>query len=544
MYKIVTGEQMAEIDRTAIDRLGVPGEQLMENAGQSVARFILRWDLARRAAPVVILCGKGNNGGDGFVAARELHRRGVPCRLFLFGSPEHLKGDAAVNWQRLPDPVRSSAERIKVDEADTVPPDSYLNALEEAGLIVDALFGTGFRGAFRDSWLALLQPLQTYREKILAVDMASGVDSNTATACEAAVRARWTVTMGLPKLGQLLAPGLDHTGHLEVADIGFPKHLLESRDARDVLLLQPKDIEPLLPRRAISAHKGTAGRLYIVAGSPGLTGAAALCGEASLVTGAGLVTLGVPKSLNPILETKLTEVMTEPLPETAGGGLSEEGVETILKRAESVSALAIGPGLGRDPSTAALVRRVLSQTVCPVVLDADGIFAAAQTPDVLQDKPLVMTPHPGELAHFLGVPLAQVLERRWEIARETACRLGVTVVLKGARSVIASPQGEVRINPTGNPAMASAGMGDVLTGIGAALLAQGVPPFEAAQAAVFIHGLAADLCVADSGYAVVTAQEVSDAVREAIRGLMAKDWDRAIAPPPRLESSSVLEGGT
>lgn len=520
MYKIVTGEQMARIDRQAIDVEKIPGERLMENAGRAVLRFIVEHDLAARGDRVVVLCGRGNNGGDGFVVARGLAERGIEPRLFLFGSPEELKGDAALNWSRLPAEALRSAVRVDVKADRESLPEACTGALGEAALIVDALFGTGFQGQLGARWQALLAPLRAHSHKILAVDIASGVDANSGDVSPGSVLARWTVTFGLPKRGQLVGPGMDHTGALEIVDIGFPEGLTRCR-REEPALLEACDIAPLLPRRAISAHKGSAGRLLVLAGSTGLTGAAALCAQAALVGGAGLVTLGIPRSLNPILEMKLTEVMTYPLPETAGGGLSEAATEGVLEFVERCSALALGPGLGRDASTGRLVRDLIQAVEIPMVLDADGVFAVAAEPGVLRGKPLVMTPHPGELAHFLGRPLEEVAEDRWAIARETAERYGIVLVLKGAKSVIASPDGRLRVNPTGNPAMASAGMGDVLTGLVAAFLAQGVEPFEAAQAAVYAHGLAGDLGVDETGYCVVTAQEVLEWSRDAIRTLSA-----------------------
>jgi len=543
MYRIVTGEQMAAIDRTAIEIRGIPGEQLMENAGQGVARFIRQHNLALPGDPTVILCGKGNNGGDGFVIARALAEQGIKPRVFLFGSPGQIQGDAALNWKRLPEALQTSAVQLDPKAEGQTVPEVYLSSLREAVLIVDALFGTGFQGTLGPNWQALLSALTPYREKTLAVDIPSGVNANDGSASPGSVGAKWTLTMGLPKRGQLLDPGMDFTGHLEVLDIGFPKDLTRCEDT-DPALLDAGDIASLLPRRAISAHKGTAGRLLVLAGSTGLTGAAALCSEAALLGGAGLVTLGIPKSLNPILEIKLTEVMTFPLPETDGGGLSEAATEAALEFGEQCSALALGPGLGRDPSTRTMVRSLLRQLDLPLVLDADGIFAAAAEPEILQGKPLVMTPHPGELAHFLKVSTAEVLQRRWDIARETASRYGVVLVLKGAKTVIASPEGRLLVNPTGNPAMASAGMGDVLTGLVAAFLAQGLTPFEAAQAAVFCHGLAGDLCVDETGYPVVKAEEVLGWSREAIRTLlMAKSFEGVLSPSPDEGTHQSSNGG-
>ncbi len=531
MLKIVTGTQMAAIDRQCIDQHGIPGSHLMENAGMGVVRFVVENRLAVPGSPVLVLCGKGNNGGDGLVIARGLVDYGIPVRLDLFASPDQLKGDAALNWNRLPEAVLQEA--ITVDPS-ARPDSSYLADLSCSSLVIDALFGTGFQGVLAAHWAPWIAPLESARDKVLAVDIASGVHADTGEAPGIHVKARWTVTMGLPKRGQLLGRGLDATGWLKVLDIGFPDALTECGED-DPALLEPGDIAALLPRREISSHKGSSGRLLVVAGSMGLTGAAALCSEAAVTGGAGLVTLGIPVSLNPPMEAKLTEVMTLPLPDTATGCLNANAAEKVLEFSERCDALAIGPGLGRDPSTGKLVRAVLRGFQGPALLDADGIFALQPHPDILKGKPVVMTPHPGEMAHFLGQPLERVMAAPWETARETARRFGITVVLKGARTVIASPEGKLRINSTGNPAMASAGMGDVLSGLIAAFLAQGLPPFEAAMAGVYLHALAADLLVSETGWHMVKAGEVMNRSREAFRVLRDRHWPRIACPPPNIE---------
>ena len=532
MLKIVSGEQMAAIDRIAIQEQGIPGDTLMENAGQGVVQFILQQELASSGDRVAILCGKGNNGGDGLVIARGLYDAGINPQIFLFAPPEQLKGDAALNWKRLPQILRQYAFEVNPDAGPEDVPAEYLDSIEKSAIVVDALFGTGLQGPLAPNWDHYFEPLKSFRNKVLAVDIASGVNSNDGSIPGANIDAQWTVTMGLPKIGQLVQPGMDATGYLKVIDIGFPQDLTAIEEG-DAVLLEPRDIEPLLPLRNISAHKGTAGRLLVLAGSTGFTGAAALCSEAALVGGAGLVTLGIPEVLNPILEIKLTEVMTLPLPQTDKGGLSEAATEQVLEFAEHCSALALGPGLGRDPSTGKLVRNVIREYSGPVVLDADGIFAVKTDPQVLHHKDIIMTPHPGELAAFLDLSIDKVQKRPWEIARNTAEQYGITLILKGAKSVIVSPDGEVRINPTGNPAMASGGLGDVLTGLIAAFLAQGVPAFQAAEAGVFCHGLAADLFVNETGYSVSTAREILEWCREAIRTLTLKEWNRIQAPHHR-----------
>lgn len=508
--KVVTSQHMRELDRRAIDEWGIPGLTLMENAGRAVADAALRLTEDVPDRPIVVLCGRGNNGGDGFVAARHLRERGRQVQVFLAAARDELSGDAEANLERL------EAAGLSVDVLSDPGPVSQ--ACPAAGLVVDALLGTGLTGKVRGLPGQLIEAVNECAVRVLAVDVPSGLDADTGEPLGLATRAVETVTMGLPKLGLLLYPGMNYAGRVIVAQIGFPADLLE--EAPSVAdLIDPEWVRMLLPRREPSAHKGRFGRVLAIAGSVGMTGAACLCAQGALRMGAGLVTVGSPASVNDILEVKLTEAMTVPLPETYGRTLDTRALALILDLAEDADVLAIGPGLSREPETAVLVRRLVARVEKPIVLDADGINALADAAVILEGAhaPAVLTPHPGEMARLMGVAAEKIQSRRAHFAEAAAKRFKATIVLKGARSIIADAGRPLTINPTGNPGMATGGTGDVLTGMVAALIAQGLLPFEAAAAATYLHGLAGDIAASRLGEASMVAGDVLAALPEAVR---------------------------
>ena len=514
--KIVTAEQMREIDRKAIQDRGIPSLTLMESAGRAVAEAAARMTQVCPSRPVVIICGRGNNGGDGFVVARHLIEMGRKVQVFLAARRDQLSGDAEANLRRL------AEEGLAVSEIETAAPAA--RACARAGLIVDALLGTGLSGSVRGLARELIDAMNEAGAAVLAVDVPSGLDADGGKPLGRAVRADETVTMGLPKLGFFLHPGMDYTGRVTVADIGFPPDLIA--DSPSVAeLLDPEWVRMLLPRRPRSAHKGDFGRVLAIAGSVGMTGAACLCAEAALRVGAGLVTVGCPASLNDILETKLTEAMTFPLPETYNRSLDTRALAPILELAEQADAVAIGPGLSREPETAVLVRRLVARVGTPMVIDADGLNALADAGGILEGEhaPAVLTPHPGEMARLMGVTTDSVQDKRAHFAEAAANRCGCVIVLKGACTLIAESGRPLTVNPTGNPGMASGGTGDVLTGIIAGLIAQGLLPFEAAASGAYLHGLAGDLAAERVGEASIVAGDVLRALPDAICRVMKGD---------------------
>lgn len=503
--RVVTPEEMARVDRAAIEVESIAGLTLMENAGVAVAHAARDMLSLKGGRRVAVFCGKGNNGGDGFVVARLLSECGVKVIVFLIADPGELKGDAAENFKRL-EGLPLEIERLSV-------PGEVEAAAGPAGafdLAVDALFGTGFSGTAQGVFEAAIRAINGAGCPVLAVDVPSGVSGLTGAAAGPAVRADRTVTFAAPKVGLVQYPGAFLAGELEVADIGIPASLLDSVPDSRVFTVGEEEAEALLPRRPPDAHKNRCGHVLVVGGSPGLTGAAALCAQAALRCGAGLVTLGVPEGVHDILEVKLTEVMTRPLPQTAERVISLKAVEAVVELSRGCDVLALGPGLSTVGEAPEAVRELVRTVRAPMVLDADGLNAMAGHTAIFEKSgtPLVLTPHAGEMARLRGVDTASVQADRVGVARDTAAAWGAVVVLKGAGTVVAEPAGTVRISSSGNAGMATAGMGDVLTGCIASFMAQGLSAFDAAVAGVFYHGHAADLAASMDGMIGMIAGDV------------------------------------
>ena len=514
--KLVGGREMAEIDRRTIDETGVSGAELMERAGRGVFEAIeARWEGLDGLA-IIVICGKGNNGGDGFVIARLLREAKVPTRVFLAAGRAAVDGDAALHLQRFED-AGGKVEPI-AEEGDL---GDFKATLEWADLVVDALLGTGLRGRPRPPIGAIVECILQSRLPVVAVDLPSGLDADTGRVHGICLQAVLTVTFGLPKCGHVFFPGRTHCGVLHLVDIGFPPEIIATSPVASYLLTAER-MAPLIPRRADDAHKGTCGLVLVVAGSVGMTGAAALAADTALLAGAGMVVLGTPASLNDILEVKLTEVMTRSLAEVKKKGcLSLRSLGEILALCEKSNCLALGPGLGRHPETAELIRRLVARVEQCLVVDADGLNALAGLPEILKERtgPLVLTPHLGEFARLTGLPKEAILENPREYATQYAQEFELTLVLKGAPSLIATAEGRIMVNSSGNAGMATAGSGDVLTGLIAGLIAQGLEPVEAACLGVFIHGRAGDLVRDQLGEWGMKAGDISKAVPRAILAL-------------------------
>ena len=510
--KVVTTQQMREIDQQTIEQIGIPGAVLMEHAGTAVVRAIHQhFPECQRIAVIV---GKGNNGGDGLVVARQLAHAGQPIQILLVSPPESFAGDALTNLQiaqnlDLPITLILSEDELELAKSQ----------IAAADLIVDSIFGTGLRGGVRGFIGDIIRCINETGEPVVAIDLPSGLAADTGIAEGACIQATYTVTMGLPKRGNLIHPGATFTGKLDVADIGFPSSVIDAQDIQ-INWTQPSDAARILPSRPTHSHKGTYGRVFVAAASTGMTGAAALTSAGALRVGAGLVTLGVPKSLNPILEVKFTEGMTLPLPETAEGSLALEAKSHIIEAVERTkSVLAIGPGLSQHPETVALVHSLIRESDTPTVIDADGINAIAKSKEILSSlsPQTVLTPHPGEMARLIGGTVESLERDRIGIAQEFATTHNVTLALKGAPTVVAFGNGEVWINSTGNAGMATGGMGDVLTGLIAGLIAQGVSACDAAVLGVYLHGLAGDIVAESIGMHGLMAGDVLDNIPKAIK---------------------------
>ena len=512
MIPIVTAEQMRALDHRTITEAQVPSLVLMERAGTGVMTH-----LEARYGPVagkrvVILCGKGNNGGDGFVIARLLRRKKAQVHVVLLAPVTELSRDARAMYQRF----QRTAGRSSIVR----PPDA--NALQQrlsaSDIIIDAILGTGLSAPVTGLHREAIEAINAAGRPTVAVDLPSGLHADTGSILGAAVRADLTVTLGLPKTGLYCGAGIDCAGSVHLADIGIPTAFVEAIGSR-LLLLTGASAQAALPLRRPSSHKGTYGHLGIIAGSVGKTGAAAMAAMAALRIGTGLVTAAIPSSVNDILEAKLLEAMTLPMPETKARTFARSGLDRLLAFGGSRDAVAIGPGLTTHPETVDLVQEFVKRIDKPCVLDADALNALAGKASLLTEctYPPIITPHPGEMARLEAEATTQsVNEDRLGTATRFARERGVFVVLKGARTVIARPDGVAAICPTGNPGLATAGTGDVLTGMVGGLIAQGVGPWEPACAATYFHGLAGDLAAQQRGQAGMIARDLIQHIPHAI----------------------------
>jgi NAD(P)H-hydrate epimerase len=497
---VVTAEEMRALDQWTIAH-GTPGHVLMERAGRG-ALAVLRPLLRGRRGLVLVICGHGNNGGDGLVIARLLRRAGRRTEVWLTADPERLRGDAA----RMLRAWRRGGGRVQtVLTANDLP--AFRTRLEQAAVVVDAIFGTGLHSPVREPVAAVIAAINGAAGPVLAVDVPSGLSSDSGQVLGVAVRAAATATFAVRKMGLCLHPGVEYAGATTVVDIGIPDEALRALAPRGTLLAAGT-VGEWLPTRPRDAHKGSFGHVAVLAGSRGKLGAALLAAEGVARAGAGLTTLIVPETLQPLAEGRVREVMTQGLPDDDGvfAVTACERVDTAL---DGYDAVVCGPGLGSGDGPRAFVRRVLERATGPVVLDADGLNAIAGSRALHQRRaPTVVTPHPGEMSRLTGLDTAAVQADRPAAARRFAAEAGVVCVLKGARTIIAGPDGRLAICPTGNPGMASGGSGDVLAGVVGGLLAQGLPLFEAAALAVYVHGAAADGIAARRGEVGLLARDL------------------------------------
>lgn len=602
MY-LVTAKEMQHIDKTTIESFGIPGQVLMENAGRGAVEMLMRHFPEIRSYRVAILCGRGNNGGDGFVMARYLLEKGIDTTTFILSDKTRVSGDAKANLTLLEKLIQAkNAGTDREPEDDDLPyqtsgkivhlkcrpqkrpsqlievPDmETFNQMEARirhhDLFIDGILGTGLNSDVRGVYKTIIDTLNATKKPIFSIDIPSGLNADTGKPMGSCIQATATATFGLAKIGQMIQPGKALTGTLEVIDIGIPNFIVQ-QEGPSVHLLEKDKIKSHFSHRPVEAHKGSFGHLLVLAGSAGKTGAAALTCNSAMACGTGLVTLGIPESVNTAMEPQVTESMTLPLPETnsgvdrvkenaprpSKGYLTGVSLEKIISSTKGKSALAVGPGLGTAPETVSLIRSILSSDAfskIPMVIDADGLNAMAPAqkerfdhtdenhppsqqndkiiplPDVgeannhtghapkgatallkVRKAPTILTPHPGEMARLMGKSTREIQENRIDIARQFATSFQVILVLKGSGTVIALPDGTVHICPTGNPGMASGGMGDVLTGMIAGFLAQGFFAPHAAMAGVYIHGLCGDILAQTRGAFGFTASNIIDILPE------------------------------
>lgn len=511
---VVTSKEMRELDRLTIQKYGVPSLTLMERAGEGVASALLRRFGRAAKGGVLVVAGKGNNGGDGLVVARHLKKKRIPCEVVLLARKEELSRDAA---EKLHAYLKVKGKLFEVTPESL---SQLSERLKGKRLLVDAILGTGLKEEVRGLYAEAIAVMNTSGLPIVAVDLPSGLDTDRGEPLGTAVKTEMTVTLGFPKLGQVIYPGLSYVGELVVAEIGIHPGAVEEVQPQTELL-EEGDIRWLVPSREPDTHKGTYGHLLVIAGSRGKTGAAILACRAAMRVGAGLVTLAASRSLNNIFASSLVEVMTEPLKDDSGAEIEPLNDHDWRRLLDKKSALLFGPGIGVKDSGRNTLRRLLKNVEIPWVIDADGLNILAEEVERLRfaKSPPVLTPHPGEMARLIGADTAAVNRDRIGVARSFARDHRCHVVLKGARTVIATLDGRVFINPSGNPGMASGGMGDVLSGMLAGFLTQGFQVEDALRLGVFLHGFVADQLAEEKGEIGMIASDVIERLPAGMKAL-------------------------
>ncbi len=514
MEYLLTAEEMRACDREAVESGRITGQALMDKASLGVAKVAAKVLGDVRGKRIVVICGRGNNGGDGFGAAVYLGQMGAYVKVILTGTSVEVSGDAKVFYEKAKS-MSSGQLKIEVEEFEKA--SSSLN-LNDYDLIVDAVLGTGLKDEPRDNAKTAIDLMSKAVPPVLAVDVPSGLDSDSGNVFESATASVATATMGFPKRGLLLNQGKQNSGTVYVVDIGMPPNLNALATVETTVITGP-EVRELLPRRNIETHKHAVGKVFALVGSVGMTGAGIMVGKAAMRAGAGAVILGVPSELNPIFESQLTEVMTVPLPQTGDGSLSLAVLLQIQKNLEWADVLVIGPGLSRNQETSQMVAKVLRSQERTIIVDADGLNAIADQPSILGDSKadIILTPHHGEFSRLTGFSAEEIARDRIEMARSYATEKKVTLVLKGSPTVIATKEGKVHVNVHGNPGMATAGMGDVLTGIIAAMVSQKLSPSDAAIVGTYIHSVAGDVAFQSKGMYSLISTDVIESLSQAFK---------------------------
>ena len=516
--RLVSNQEMKKIDQWSIKSLRIPGIVLMENAGRGCVDVLEKY-FALKNLKVLIVCGKGNNGGDGFVMARHLQNRGTIAKIILPGKGNKLTGDSLINYEL--------AKKTKIDVYETTDLNKIkrINNTFHPDVLIDAIFGTGFKGTPEGIYFKLIEMINKSEAFVFSIDIPSGINGDNGQFEKICVIADATATMCLPKQGNYLYPGRAFCGDLYTIDIGVPYSLINQSYPQ---VIEFEDIYQLLPFRPPDGNKGTFGQILIVAGARGFSGAAAMAAKSSLKAGAGLVRLASPKSIIQVLESKLLEIVKVPLPETNEETISSKAIDTLLPFLDRTDVVLIGPGITTHPETAKFLLRFLPQVKVPLIIDADAINIIAQNMKFV-DKiraPYIFTPHPGELSRLIKMTPQKINEHRIDLAPKIAKDLGGVLVLKGAPTIIASPQGDTYLNPTGNSGLASAGSGDVLAGMITGFLAQKMTPMQASILGVFLHGLCADLAMDKSNEYSLTAGDLIDYIPKSINHILGRQFTK------------------
>jgi ADP-dependent NAD(P)H-hydrate dehydratase / NAD(P)H-hydrate epimerase len=509
--KLVTAQQMRDLDSLAIKRHHIPSLELMEKAGSGVA------DAAEHLAnkekgDVLIICGKGNNGGDGLVAARHLVKRGYPVSVVILSQQSSLSPDAKANWELLA-PITTHI----FTAVDWLEMNSHLHLFSKASLIIDAVLGTGLKNDVTGFAAQIIELINSCGKRVLSVDIPSGLSADTGHPLGVAVKANNTVTFGLPKIGHVVGRGTEYSGVIKIVDIGIPQSevdLLESK----LNLIEPLSFREYFRKREPDSHKGTYGHIAVFAGSKGHLGAGYLSCKSALRCGCGLTTYCIPEKAFAYFDTRYSEVMCDMIPDHGSSHFHTDGLEAALNVLKAMKAACIGPAIGTQEETKAFVNAFVMKCEIPLVIDADALNLLELASLRRRSVDTVLTPHPGEMSRLLGITIEEVQGNRIDLSSKLAKDYGCYVILKGMNTVVASPEGSIGINITGNPGMASAGMGDALTGMITSFISQGIPVWESSLAAVYIHGLAGDLAAKKHGErALITSdliKEISKVIKE------------------------------
>ncbi|WP_432665998.1 NAD(P)H-hydrate dehydratase [Wukongibacter baidiensis] len=512
--KVALSDEMKKIDKTAIEKYGIPGVVLMENAGRVVAEEII--NEFGIDSKLTIVCGRGNNGGDGYVLARHLYDKGYDLKVFVLGEKSGIGGDALINYKII--------NNLGVNIEEIVNDEDLMKLKEniiDYPIVVDSLFGTGLNNEVGGIPERVINIINEYGKHIIAVDIPSGIGGNDGKVYNVAIKANKTITFGLPKCGNLIYPGAEYNGELLIKDIGIPNEIIKNVELNHNLI-DLRLIKNNLPSRRKDTHKGSYGKANVIAGSTGMAGAAILTCKSALRTGLGLLRLYIGESLNYIVKAGIPEAITVPLQEMRKGVIGINHIEKIIEDTKTANVLTIGPGCGSTAELSEIIKRILIDVDVPIVIDADGLNALSKNIEWLSEKKskIIITPHLGEMERLTKIPIEEIKNNLIKVAKDFSQKWNVIVVLKGASTIVTSPDGKVFINVSGNPGMATAGSGDVLTGIITGLVAQGLEPLKAAVTAVYLHGMTGDKVASEKGEYGLLAGDIVEELPYTIKNIV------------------------
>jgi len=511
--KVVSSDEIRKLDEIAINDYGISSIVLMENAARSVYDEIIK--IENEFNRVVILCGIGNNGGDGFALGRQLYNNDFKIEMIIVGDPKKITGDALINLEIL------KKLNIKINNINDIGGINKLkNIVNKDDLLIDAILGIGIKNEIKDNLKMVIEAINEFPNTKISIDIPTGVDGNTGEVRSVAIKANKTISLMLPKLGNVLFPGADYNGELIIGNTGISWKIVDKLHVK-INLIKECDVKKLLPVRLKNSHKGSYGRAAIIAGSLGYTGAAILTCRSALRSGVGLIELFVPESIDSIISSNLAEAITFPLKETRKGVIGISSIASIINGIEKSDVVAIGPGCGNSNELFEIVKRIIFESEKPVIIDADGLNALSKDIEIIKNKKakIILTPHIAEMSKLIDVSIEEINKNIIEIVRNFSKEYNVVLVLKSARTVVGFPNGEIYINMNGNSGMATAGSGDVLTGIITSLVAQGVEPENAAILGVYIHGYTGDLMADKFGEYGLVAGDIVRGINKVFKEL-------------------------